>query len=34
MIVDRLFPAAELRMGDDDSARRIRITRTDGKPRS
>jgi type IV secretion system protein VirB9 len=34
MIVDRLFPAAELRMGDEDSARRIRITRTDGKPRS
>jgi type IV secretion system protein VirB9 len=34
MIVDRLFPAAELRMGDEDSARRIRITRTDGKPKS
>jgi len=34
LIVDRLFPAAELRMGDEDSARRIRITRTDGKPRS
>lgn len=34
MIVDRLFPAAELRMGDEDSARRIRISRTDGKPKS
>ena len=34
MVVDRLFPAAELRMGDKDSARRIRISRTDGKPKS
>jgi type IV secretion system protein VirB9 len=34
MIVDRLFPAAELRMGDEDSARRVRISRTDGKPQS
>jgi type IV secretion system protein VirB9 len=34
MIVDRLFPAAELRMGDEDSARHVRITRTDGKPKS
>jgi type IV secretion system protein VirB9 len=34
MIVDRLFPAAELRMGDEDSARRVRISRTDGKPKS
>lgn len=30
MIVDRLFAAAELRMGDGDSERRVRITRTDG----
>jgi type IV secretion system protein VirB9 len=34
MIVDRLFPAAELRMGDEDSERHVRITRTDGKPKS
>ena len=34
MIVDRLFPAAELRMGDADSARHVRISRTDGKPQS
>lgn len=29
-IVDRLFAAAELRLGDKDSARRVRIVRTDG----
>jgi len=29
-IVDRLFGAAELRLGDKDSARRVRIVRTDG----
>lgn len=34
MIVDRLFPAAELRMGDEDSARRVRISRTDGVRRA
>jgi type IV secretion system protein VirB9 len=33
MIVDRLFAAAELRLGDADSARRVRISRTDGKPK-
>ena len=33
-VVDRLFAAAELRLGDKDSARRVRIVRTDGKPRS
>jgi len=33
-IVDRLFTAAELRLGDKTSARRVRIVRTDGKPRS
>ena len=33
-IVDRLFAAAELRLGDKDSERRVRIVRTDGKPRS
>jgi P-type conjugative transfer protein TrbG len=33
-IVDRLFGAAELRLGDMDSARRVRIVRTDGRPRS
>lgn len=33
MIVDRLFAAAELRMGDKDSEQRIRIVRTDGRPR-
>jgi P-type conjugative transfer protein TrbG len=33
-IVDRLFAAAELRLGDKDSARRVRIVRTDGRPRS
>jgi len=32
MIVDRLFAAAELRMGDKDSEQRIRIVRTDGRP--
>ena len=34
MIVDRLFAAAELRLGDKDSERRVRIVRTDGRPRS
>jgi type IV secretion system protein VirB9 len=33
MIVDRLFAAAELKMGDKTSARTVRITRTDGKAR-
>ena len=32
MIVDRLFAAAELRMGDKDSEQRVRIVRTDGRP--
>ncbi|SMH43271.1 P-type conjugative transfer protein TrbG [Azospirillum agricola] len=31
MIVDRLFAAAELRMGDENSQRRVRISRTDGR---
>jgi type IV secretion system protein VirB9 len=31
MIVDRLFAAAELRFGDKDSEKRVRISRTDGK---
>jgi len=34
MIVDRLFAAAELRFGTGDTQRRVRITRTDGKPSS
>ena len=33
-IVDRLFAAAELRLGDKDSERRVRIVRTDERPRS
>jgi P-type conjugative transfer protein TrbG len=33
-IVDRLFAAAELRLGDKDSQRCVRIVRTDGRPRS
>ncbi len=33
-IVDRLFGAAELRLGDKDSKRRVRIVRTDGRRRS
>ena len=33
-IVDRLFAAAELRLGDKESERRVRIVRTDGRPRS
>jgi len=33
-IVDRLFGAAELRLGDSNSERRVRIIRTDGRPRS
>jgi type IV secretion system protein VirB9 len=33
-IVDRLFAAAELRLGDKDSERRVRIVRTDGRTRS
>ncbi|SDR45120.1 type IV secretion system protein VirB9 [Rhizobiales bacterium GAS113] len=32
IIVDRLFAAAELRMGDKDSEKRVRIVRTDGRP--
>lgn len=31
MIVDRLFAAAELRLGNDDTQKRIRIVRTDGR---
>ena len=31
MIVDRLFAAAELRLGDSGSERRVRIVRTDGR---
>lgn len=34
MIVDRLFAAAELRFGSGDRQRRVRITRTDGRPAS
>lgn len=30
-VVDRLFAAAELRLGDRDSKRRVRIVRTDGR---
>jgi len=32
MIVDRLFGAAELRLGDKTSEQRVRIVRTDGQP--
>lgn len=32
-VVDRLFAAAELRLGDKHSQRRVRIVRADGKPR-
>lgn len=32
-VVDRLFAAAELRLGDGNSERRVRIVRTDGRPR-
>ena len=31
MLVDRLFAAAELRLGDHGSERRVRIVRTDGR---
>ncbi|MDI6025894.1 P-type conjugative transfer protein TrbG [Corticibacterium sp. UT-5YL-CI-8] len=31
-VVDRLFAAAELRLGDKNSAKRVRIVRTDGRP--
>ncbi|PWT88013.1 MAG: P-type conjugative transfer protein TrbG, partial [Proteobacteria bacterium] len=31
MIVDRLFAAAELRLGDRGSEHRVRIVRTDGR---
>jgi type IV secretion system protein VirB9 len=34
MIVDRLFAAAELRLGADRNQRRVRIVRTDGSPSS
>ena len=30
-VVDRLFSAAELRLGDKTSEKRVRIVRTDGK---
>ena len=33
-IVDRLFAAAELRLGDKNSEQRVRVVRTDGRPRS
>lgn len=33
-IVDRLFAAAELRLGDKNREQRVRIVRTDGRPRS
>jgi type IV secretion system protein TrbG len=33
-VVDRLFAAAELRLGDKDSERRVGIVRTDGRPRT
>lgn len=34
MVVDRLFAAAELRLGDGNGQRRVRIVRTDGRPTS
>jgi len=34
MIVDRLFAAAELRFGSDRNQKRVRISRTDGRPAS
>jgi P-type conjugative transfer protein TrbG len=34
IVVDRLFAAAELRLGDKNSEQRIRIVRTDGRPHS
>jgi type IV secretion system protein VirB9 len=34
MIVDRLFAAAELRLGTDRNQKRVRISRTDGRPAS
>jgi type IV secretion system protein VirB9 len=34
MVVDRLFAAAELRFGAGDRQKRVRITRTDGRPTS
>jgi type IV secretion system protein VirB9 len=34
MIVDRLFAAAELRLGGGGSERRVRIVRTDGSESS
>jgi len=34
MIVDRLFAAAELRFGSDKHQKRVRISRTDGRPAS
>jgi type IV secretory pathway VirB9-like protein len=34
MIVDRLFAAAELRFGNGNSQKRVRIVRTDGRPAS
>ena len=32
MVVDRLFAAAELRFGADRNQKRVRISRTDGRP--
>ena len=32
LIVDRLFGAAELRLGAGDKQQTVRITRTDGRP--
>jgi type IV secretion system protein VirB9 len=32
LVVDRLFAAAELRLGDKTGERRVRIVRTDGRP--
>lgn len=34
MIVDRLFAAAELRFGSDKDQKRVRVSRTDGRPAS
>jgi len=34
MIVDRLFAAAELRFGAGKDQKRVRISRTDGRPAS
>jgi type IV secretion system protein VirB9 len=34
MVVDRLFAAAELRLGAGEKQKRVRISRTDGRPTS